>query len=231
MAVTLPQQGSWALDLKGDANNAYIDCNYTAASYGIDHKKPRTITAWAYTHTFDANFNGLYEIGGHAANGQDFALLTSGDEPNVWRANHEGGAENWDFDFEYPSKNTWVHFAQTYDGTTARVYVDGYALGEAKRVVDLNTTNEKHFSIGRYSSYGSNYFDGKVDDVRIYNIALSQANAAYIAGRATFTQPLYLLLLPHHNPAINLYNDSAIDFRDIAEMGKHWNETQVWPTW
>ena len=202
------------------------------SSYGIDGNKARTITAWAKARAFD-EFAGLYEIGGHLVQGQDFALLTSGEEPNVWRINHEGGPENYDVDFEYPSKDTWVHFAQVYDGTTDKVYADGYKVAGAERVIDLNTTNEKHFSIGRWSSYGNIYFDGKVDDVRIYNYALSQPQAAYIAkgNTNTFIQPLNLLLLPHHNPDINLYNDHTIDFKDFAKMGEHWCETQVWPTW
>jgi hypothetical protein len=159
-------------------------------------------------------------------------LLTSGEEPNVWRINHEGGIDNY-ADFEYPSLNRWVHFAHTYDGTTERVYADGYKIAEAERVIDLNTANDKKFSIGRWSSYGDIYFDGKVDDVRIYDCALSQANAAYLAGKTSqFSQPLELLLTPP-DIAIDLFveDPNMIDFRDFAEMGKHWGEMQVWPTW
>ncbi len=225
------KEGTWALDLKGDAN--YIDCNYTAADYGIDGNKPRTITAWAKTRSFD-EYAGLYEIGGYEQGGQDFSMLTSGEEPNVWRANHEGGPETYDIDFVYPSQNKWVHLAHTYDGTIVKVYADGNAV--AARVLNLNTTNVKTFSIGRWTSWDQDiYFDGTVDDVRIYDCALSQANAAYIArdGDTTpFIQPLELLLTPQ-DIAIDLFieDPNMINFRDVAEMGKHWGETQVWPTW
>jgi len=227
-------EGSWALDLKGDAN--YIEADYNAADYGIDGNKPRTITVWAYTRDFSDNIAGIYEIGGHEASGQEFSMLTKAEEPNVWRANHWGGPENWDIDFEYPSLNTWVHLAHVYDGTIVRVYANGCAIAEAERVLDLNTATAKNFSIGRWSySEEPNYFDGIVDDVRIYDYALSQANAAYIArnGDTTpFTQPLELLLTPH-DPGINLFAEdpNMINFRDAAEMGNHWGETQIWPTW
>jgi len=229
--VTDKKEGTWALDLKGDAN--YIEADYVAADYGIQGNNHRTITAWAKTRTFDDEFRGLYEIGGQEERGQDFSMLTSGDEPNVWRANHEGGAPGWDIDFAYPSQNKWVHLAHTYDGTTVRVYADGNAVAE--RVLDLNTTNLKNFSIGQWTSWGDYYFDGIVDDVRIYDYALDQNEAAYIARNGdttSFTQPLELLLTPQ-NLAIDLFvkDPNMINFRDVAELGKHWGETQVWPTW
>jgi len=229
--VTDKKEGTWALDLKGNAN--YIEADYVAADYGIQGNNHRTITAWAKTRTFDDEFRGLYEIGGQEERGQDFSMLTSGDEPNVWRANHEGGAPGWDIDFAYPSQNKWVHLAHTYDGTTVRVYADGNAVAE--RVLDLNTTNLKNFSIGQWTSWGDYYFDGIVDDVRIYDYALDQNEAAYIARNGdttSFTQPLELLLTPQ-NLAIDLFvkDPNMINFRDVAELGKHWGETQVWPTW
>jgi len=33
------------------------------------------------------------------------------------------------------------------------------------------------------------------------------------------------------DPNFNLYVDGTINFKDMAEMGKVWGETQVWPTW
>jgi len=70
-----------------------------------------------------------------------------------------------------------------------------------------------------------------MDEVQIYDRALSQGEVAWLAGLTEeFTQPLYLLLIPS-DPNINLYDDNTIDFRDIAELGKYWGEEQVWPTW
>ncbi len=226
-------EGTWALDLKGDAN--YIETDSNAVDYGIDGNKPRTITAWAKTRSFNEDeLDGIYEIGGHAVRG-DFSMITRGTEPNQWRANHwSSGDEDCDIDFEYPSLNTWVHFAHTYDGTKVKIYLDGKAMAETELALDLNTAPAKNFSIGQWS-YSNDYFDGTVDDVRIYNYALSQANAAYIArypDANAFTQPLELLLTPQ-DPGINLFAEdpNMINFRDAAEMGNHWGETQIWPIW
>jgi len=227
-------EGDYAIDLDGFDDYVLTDANATVL--GIDGNNARTITAWAKTRTFgNDQFRGLYEIGGSEEDGQDFSMLTSGDEPNVWRANSEGGPEDWDIDFEYPSLNEWVHLAHTYDGTTVKVYADGCAIVEAERVLDLNTADAKTFSIGRWSSYEPvEYFDGLVDDVRIYSYALTQEQAAYIARSPdanAFTQPLELLLTPH-DPDIDLYDDGTINFKDFAVMAEHWgDEPQVWPAW
>jgi hypothetical protein len=224
-------EGDWALDLKGDANSVNTVSN--AAAYGIDGNKPRTITAWVKARSFDEG--GIYEIGAYGGKdqeGQEFSMRTL-TEPNDWRAQHYGGVD-WDIDFTYPSQDKWMHLAHTYDGTTVKIYADGYFVAE--RAIDINTASAsaKNFSIGQWGDY---YFDGIVDDVRIYNYALSQGNVAYIAGKTSeFTQPLELLLTPA-NPEINLYVDrpddpnNIINFKDIAVLGNVWGEKQIWPTW
>jgi hypothetical protein len=233
--VTPAQEGTYALDLKGDANS--VNTASYALSYGIDGNKPRTITVWAKARDFSNNA-GVYEIGLQAS-AREFAFRTTA-EPNVWRAQHWGEELNYDIDFTYDSLNKWVNFAHTYDGTTVRVYADGYLVGE--RAVPLDTATSgvdtRPFSIGWFGDgEGDYYFNGIVDDVRIYNRALSQAQVAYIAGKTTvFTQPLYLLLTPT-NPDINLYVDrpgdppNIINFKDMAELGNEWGNTQVWPLW
>jgi hypothetical protein len=219
--ITPGKEGTYCVDLKGDANFAETDSN--AVKLGIDANKPRTITAWAYTRSFDGG--GLYEIGQHA-DGRDFSLRTM-DASNSWRVQQYGGA--YDMDFTYPSKNVWVHFAHVYDGATVKVYANGELVAE--RAMNLNTAGTpKPFRVG---VWGGNYFNGRIDDVRIYNYALSQAHAGYLAGRAMqYTQPLSYLLTPP-DPDVDLYIETpdAIDLRDFAEFGKHWGEEQVWPTW
>ncbi len=62
----------------------------------------------------------------------------------------------------------WHHVAATYDGTL-RLYVDG-ALNNSSAVT-LNTTTQMLY-IGRAPVRMSEYFDGDIDDLRIYDRAL-----------------------------------------------------------
>ena len=69
--------------------------------------------------------------------------------------------------------NTWSHLAATYDGATMRLYVNGVQVASrAKTGVIATSTNP--LQIGGDSIYGQ-YFAGLIDEVRVYNRALSVA--------------------------------------------------------
>jgi hypothetical protein len=63
---------------------------------------------------------------------------------------------------------SWHHVLITNDDTTATYYVDGIKTGTSAAGID--TDNNTDFRIG-YD--GTNYFDGLIDDVRVYNYVLN----------------------------------------------------------
>jgi len=65
--------------------------------------------------------------------------------------------------------NTWYHAACVYDGSNIRVYVNGILENSAADGYTKNTAN--NFQIGVF--YGSRYYQGRVDEVRISDIARS----------------------------------------------------------
>ena len=69
--------------------------------------------------------------------------------------------------------NVWTHLAATYDGTTTRLYTNGVQLAsQAQTGAMMASTNP--LQIGGDSLYGQ-FFQGTIDDVRIYNVALTAA--------------------------------------------------------
>lgn len=73
----------------------------------------------------------------------------------------------------YLSTNKWVHVVATYDGTTQRIYVNGVQDGTGQVISSDFGTASSHCTIGWVS--GGDYFTGSLDDVRVYNRALSTA--------------------------------------------------------
>jgi hypothetical protein len=69
--------------------------------------------------------------------------------------------------------NAWAHLATTYDGTTLRLYVNGTQVA-TKAVSGAITSAAGNVKIGGNSIWGE-WFRGLIDDVRIYNRALSAA--------------------------------------------------------
>jgi chitodextrinase len=67
--------------------------------------------------------------------------------------------------------NTWTHLAATYEGSTLRLYLNGT---QAASVVQTGTilTSTNPLEIGGDSIFGQ-FFQGMIDEVRIYNVALT----------------------------------------------------------
>ena len=69
--------------------------------------------------------------------------------------------------------NTWTHVALTYDGATLRLYINGTQVASRAATGAIQTTNSPLW-IGGNSPYGE-YFQGLIDEARVYNRALTQA--------------------------------------------------------
>ncbi|MBE2295870.1 MAG: hypothetical protein IAF00_13015 [Phycisphaerales bacterium] len=69
------------------------------------------------------------------------------------------------------TRGQWAHLAATYDGTTQRFYVNGSEVAH-RRISGFIETSNGVLRIGGNSIWGE-YFNGYIDEVRIYNRALS----------------------------------------------------------
>jgi hypothetical protein len=189
---------------------------------GISGAAPRTIAGWAkaavpaasipdWTDVF--GFTGASGTNGHfdinRRGGQDYYCIhVYGWERNI-----------------APLDQEWHHLSATYDGTTIKWYSDGHQAGSEDRA-GLNTND--NVQIGKRSD-NTNMFTGLVDEVNIYNKALSQAEVAWLAGKTTaFTQAVGLLVNPQ-DPKMDLSSDGQINFKDFAVLIDRWLEEKLWP--
>jgi hypothetical protein len=193
-----------------------VDQMVDVGSVGISGAAPRTVSGWAksnstampdwtnifgFTGTDDANLSGRsFDIELRGAQLQ-FCLHVYGWEDNI-----------------LPLDLDWHHLAATYDGTTISWYGDGRLIGSLVRTPALNTEDTVH--IGQRGDTGEavNFFPGKVDDVKIWNRALTGAQIASLAGRtSTFSIPA------------DLHQDGVINFKDFAKLADSWLEEILWP--
>ena len=78
-------------------------------------------------------------------------------------------------DTVYAKKGTWYAITYTYNGLTAKIYINGVLKGSSTATVPF-TDNTNDLFIGRTEDAGFPYwFNGVIDEVRIYNRALPQA--------------------------------------------------------
>jgi len=79
-----------------------------------------------------------------------------------------------------PSTGAWHHVAYTWDGSSANnLYVDGVAITATATAHDSGAVSGAFIGA---SSASADFFNGKIDDVRVYNAALTATQIAQLAA-------------------------------------------------
>jgi hypothetical protein len=125
--------------------------------------------------------------------------------------------------------NQWTHVAATYDGSQMRLYVNGAQVASrtASGPLEVNTNALR---LGG-NTYGTEYFNGRIDEVRIYKRVLSQSEIQTdmntpIGGSGDTTPPTVSIVSPTSNPT---YNTSSTPLSLGGTAGDNVGVTQV--TW
>jgi hypothetical protein len=101
--------------------------------------------------------------------------------PMLWVSHQTGqhtltlasGSSNYLGSGQAPAIGQWQHLAATFDGSTARYFLGGVQV--ASRAFSGNVGDSNTWRIGAYGPGPAGFFDGVIDEVRIYNRALSAA--------------------------------------------------------
>jgi len=81
----------------------------------------------------------------------------------------------------YPGKDSWHHVAATYDGFYMRIFIDGIMMNEMA-VTGTITVNTNPVTIGYQNGYTNEFYRGKIDELRIWNRALTACEIASNKG-------------------------------------------------
>jgi len=208
-----------SLDRTDDSND-YVDCgNPAVLNFGtVDW----SICAWVKT-TQTGDTATVFANGGDNAGGIRYTLgigeggpdgvvtLTTDDDVDKVQAISSATVND----------DRWHHVAGLRDGTTLAVYVDGMLEDTATLPdgYDLSGAVQHNAYVGAITDHVDatgqtleKYFVGLIDDLRIYDYALSGAEIVYLAGSAA-----------------DLSDDKHIDLRDYAILANEWLDEQLWP--
>ena len=84
-----------------------------------------------------------------------------------------GGANVTTFGTAVLTSSTWTHLAVTYDSATLRLYVNGVQVSSLAQTGSI-LVSANPLQIGGDSIFGQ-FFQGRIDEVRVYNAALPAA--------------------------------------------------------
>ncbi len=148
-----------ALQLDGDKD--YVDFgNPPSLPSGTS---PRSMCGWAKTDSIAFGWRWMAAYGSPGT-GTAMFIGTNGTDL------YGGGYGDDVFQINFWEPDVWHHICLTYDGTTARLYADGVEVESAAKNWNL-IPSRAH--IGRQVNDAVEFWDGTVDDVRIYNKALT----------------------------------------------------------
>lgn len=143
-----------------------------------------TLSAWIKPTGSGQNNPRIIAIGKSGSYAQAYSLLLEGTSTKrkLIFILSDYSTETWVLSTSYISDNSgWHHVAATYDGTRATVYIDGVRRGQIATTQPIASTSDV-ISVGD-SDNGLDSYIGSVDDVRIYNRALSTTEIATLAGK------------------------------------------------
>jgi|GEM_PF-1610690 len=108
------------------------------------------------------------------------------------------------------AKNQWIHLAATFDGKTMRIFIDGVLDTEQSFEPFTILPNTDNLRIGR--SYQYAFFNGKIDEIRLWNIARNQSEIQSTMSQALLgTEPELLLYFPLINSTGNIVSDESLN--------------------
>lgn len=180
-----------ALSLNGSNNYAKLDApNVPTGSVA-------SIEAWIYPKAYaDATYNGIVSWSSRNCNsGLALSIQNSG----------RLSMPTWCNDFVPTSGptatlNSWNHVAAVLNGKSATLYTNGQPVGTTT-LTNLPTLTSVKLAIGELD-YPGRYFNGMIDEVRIYNRVLT---AEEIAGRYAAALPSITLWESETISAANTY--------------------------
>ena len=148
-----------------------------------------TLAAWSRTTAAPTNAIRNIVAKGAGTSGEIFLRMNGGD----WEVGTNNGTNHLASFPIYADLSTWVHVAGTYDGTAWRLYRNGQLV--ATRVDPVGpvsvTGGSSGWSIGANGAGTGRLWTGQLDDVAIFNTALTATQIAAVAGlnRADWAQP------------------------------------------
>ncbi|MBM3399140.1 MAG: T9SS type A sorting domain-containing protein [Bacteroidetes bacterium] len=192
-----------------------------------------TVSVWAYRTSAgypnqNLNIINRFEEGFSTPNGQTWALGVGADPETtiycvVYQAALNNNQANLESNGPYLSLNTWNNIVMTFDGLALKQFINGVMIDSVSaNGLTLNTTGTSGISIGVSDQASGIWspFDGKIDDIGIWNRALSQKEITDLynannVGINENTQDNLLSLYP--NPAQSQININA-DIKLIGEI-------------
>ncbi len=164
--ITWTSSGKFGNALLFSGTNAFVSVPDSAS---LHLSTAMTLEAWVNPSVVNASWRDVI----YKAADNYFLEATSDNNSTPAGGGTLGGTTTETYGTAALAVNTWTHLAVTYDGSALRLYVNGVQVSSSPKTGAI-TTSANALQIGGDSVFGQ-YFTGMIDEVRVYNIALTAA--------------------------------------------------------
>lgn len=179
----------YGADRNGNANSAIFATPFNDGAVCPNlpsGTSARTISSWIKLSP--QGTPGLYAVSRIIGYGMNTANQAFGfDFPSNTNMNfYVWGSNDFSLNIVNSLTNGWVHVAMTYDGTSIKRYVNGVLVNTTNAVLNTNTVSSgNRLSLGKYANETvANPVNCMIDDFRIYDVALTQAQISNLYSPA-----------------------------------------------
>ena len=167
-----------ALQFGGEGSDAYV----TVESTDKLNVNECTFMAWINAEHWD----GTRQIVGKSVHGgctgrTQYGLFSEG---GTFKLRFETESGRADITTDLPATGVWVNIAFTNDGETAKIYIDGESVAEGD-VPGVLSANDDPWRIGQDCERLNYVFAGMIDEVRLWNRALTEEDIGGLQGLLT----------------------------------------------
>jgi hypothetical protein len=172
-----PEGYGMALSLDGDGD--YVDCGLNPL---LDITEEITFTYWIKVVALDRSWNTVL------SRGDDSWRSSRAGENNFMEAAVGGTSGNYLYGVTPVDDDKWHHFGAVYDGDTFTLYLDG-EKESSEESTGLITASTYPLLIGENAQATGRFWNGLIDEVVIYDRALSTGEIRYLAGFRAMDNP------------------------------------------
>jgi len=212
---TLSSGATWTTGQSGAATNldGVDDYVQEGAQSSLVLTNAGTLSAWIYPTGAGSHAT----FGGIIVNKEgEYELARFTDGTIQWAFANTNPGWNWVNTGYVAPLNQWTHVAVTYDGGVVKTYINGalfhtYAGTGAIGDVD-NSQND--FRVGGRQAASHN-FRGRIDEVRVYNRALSASEVTTLPGGSSSSSTQINWLVPDHLGTPRIILDQTGSFANV----------------
>ncbi|MDQ6422719.1 S-layer homology domain-containing protein [Paenibacillus sp. LHD-117] len=143
----------------------------------IDQSNQYTIEAWVNPNSAVTSSRSILSHGVSGVQANTFWLFINNGQLRLQIADKNGGNYNDFFGGAVPA-NKWTHIALTRSGTTFKLYVNGVVVKSVTLTSMDQSGNNNDLRLGGISGFSAASFDGKIDELKFYDVALDDAALA-----------------------------------------------------